>query len=197
MRLATILFWDTTGCGDFQARNPQSPVRIHQGSTAKTPRNHGNFSGRSWMRARSLCNSRLGGGESGIRTCSIALLSPALRWGESRANPNSPLGNREIRTCSIALPSPAHRRGESRANPNRPTWQQRQTRDAVSFRAGTRSLRFGYARARRPKPRGIAGFSWPPRALTEKSLRRQTKWRREWDSNPRYLSVHTLSKRAP
>jgi hypothetical protein len=22
-------------------------------------------------------------------------------------------------------------------------------------------------------------------------------WRREWDSNPRYLAVHTLSKRAP
>ncbi len=25
----------------------------------------------------------------------------------------------------------------------------------------------------------------------------ETEWRREWDSNPRYLSVHTLSKRAP
>ena len=23
------------------------------------------------------------------------------------------------------------------------------------------------------------------------------KWRREWDSNPRYLAVNTLSKRAP
>ncbi len=30
-----------------------------------------------------------------------------------------------------------------------------------------------------------------------KSLQQQTGWRREWDSNPRYLSVHTLSKRAP
>ena len=25
----------------------------------------------------------------------------------------------------------------------------------------------------------------------------QTKWRRGWDSNPRCLSTHTLSKRAP
>ncbi len=65
------------------------------------------------MRAGRLCNSRLNGGASRIRTCSIALLSPALRWGESRANPNRPLGNREIRTCSVAPPSPAHRRGES------------------------------------------------------------------------------------
>ncbi len=117
------------GCGVFQARNPQSPVRNHQGSTAKTPRNRGNFSGCSRMRAGSLCNSRLGGGASRIRTCSIALLSPALHWGESTAKPD------------------------------RPTWQQRQTRDAVSFRAGTRSLRFGYTSARRPKPRGIAGMS--------------------------------------
>ncbi len=63
------------------------------------------------------------------------------------------------RTCSADLLSPALRWGESKAKPNRPTWQQRQTRDAVSSRPGTRSLRFGYARAWRPRPRGIAGIS--------------------------------------
>ncbi len=68
-----------TVCGHFQARNPQSPVRIREGSTPKTPRNRGNFSGCSWMRARSLCNSRLGGGASRIRT-----LSTLWRiWSES------------------------------------------------------------------------------------------------------------------
>ncbi len=59
---------------------------------------------------------RLVGGASRIRTRSIALLSPALRWGESRANPN------------------------------RPTWQQRKTWAAASFRRGTRSLRCGCAK---------------------------------------------------
>ena len=34
-----------TGCGVFQARNPQSPVRIRERLTAKTPRNRGNFPG--------------------------------------------------------------------------------------------------------------------------------------------------------
>ncbi len=57
-----------TGRGVFQARNSQSPVRIRQGSTAKTPRNRGDFSGCAGVRAGSLCGSRLGGGESGIRT---------------------------------------------------------------------------------------------------------------------------------
>ncbi len=37
--------------------------------------------------------------------------------------------------------------------------QQRKTRAAATSRPGTRSLRFGYTRARRPKPRGIAGIS--------------------------------------
>ncbi len=94
----------------------------------QNPAESRDFSGCSRRRSESLCTRRLNGGASRIRTCSIALLSPALRWGESRANPNRPLGNREIRTCSVALPNPAHRRGESRANPNRPPWQQRKTR---------------------------------------------------------------------
>ncbi len=49
--------------------------------------------------------------------------------------------------------------GESEANPNRPTWQQRKTRAAAYLGPRTRSLRFGYTRTRRPKPRGIAGIS--------------------------------------
>jgi hypothetical protein len=35
---------------------------------------------------------------------------------------------------------------ESRTNPNRPTWQQRNTRTAVTSMPETRSLRFGFAR---------------------------------------------------
>ncbi len=78
------------GCGVFQARNPKSPVRIREGLAAKTPRNRGDFSGCARVRAGNLRNGRLSGGASRIRTRSIALLSPALRWGESRANPNRP-----------------------------------------------------------------------------------------------------------
>ncbi len=69
-------------------------------------------------------------GWTGFSRTTTALLSPALRWD-----------------------------GESTAKPNRPTWQQRKTRAAASFGLGTRSLRFGYTRARRPKPRAIAGIS--------------------------------------
>jgi hypothetical protein len=58
-----------TGNGVFDARNPQSPVRIREGLTAKTPRNRGDFSGCARVRAGSLCNSRLnGGGHSLART---------------------------------------------------------------------------------------------------------------------------------
>jgi hypothetical protein len=38
--------------------------------------------------------------------------------------------------------------------------------------------------------------SGPNRASVKRTAETQTRWRREWDSNPRYLSVHTLSKRA-
>ena len=47
---------------------PQSPVRMRESPTAKTPRNRGNFSGCRQVQRRSLCNPRLVGGESGIRT---------------------------------------------------------------------------------------------------------------------------------
>ncbi len=56
------------GRGVFWGLHSQSPVRIHQGSTAKTPRNRGIFKGYSWPRAGILCIKRLNGGESGIRT---------------------------------------------------------------------------------------------------------------------------------
>jgi hypothetical protein len=56
------------GCCAFDAPNPPSPVRIHEGSSAKTPRIRGDFSGCVQVRARSLCDRRLDGGESGIRT---------------------------------------------------------------------------------------------------------------------------------
>ncbi len=40
---------------------------------------------------------------------------------------------------------------------------------------------------------------WPSNTGTRPTMRRRglLSWRREWDSNPRYLAVHTLSKRAP
>jgi hypothetical protein len=44
------------------------------------------------------------------------------------------------------------------------------------------------------KAREILGLS---PGVRPKSLQPVTRWRRERDSNPRYLSVHTLSKRAP
>ncbi len=57
-----------TGCSVYQAPNTASPVRMRERPTAKTPRNRANFSDCSRLCARSLCDSRLGGGESGIRT---------------------------------------------------------------------------------------------------------------------------------
>jgi hypothetical protein len=137
--------------GTLWALNPPSPVRMRQSLAAKTPRNRGDFSGCARVWAGSLCNCRLGGGASRIRTLS----TPRRIWSESK----SPDFAVEIRTCSTDLLSPALHCGESKANPNRPTWQQRKTRAAVSSRPGAVSLRFGYARARRPRPRGIAEFS--------------------------------------
>ncbi len=147
------------GGGVFWARNPQSPVRMRQSLTAKTPRNRGDFSGCARVRAGSLCNSRLSGGASRIRT-----LSTPWRMESESEPPNL----------------------ATEKNTGNGVFDARNPQSPVRMRE-----------APRPKPRGIAGFSRPPRALTEKSLRRQTRWRREWDSNPRYLSVHTLSKRAP
>jgi hypothetical protein len=54
------------GCGDFQARNPPSPVRIREGLTAKTPRNRGDFSGCARLRAGSLYDPRLNGGAGSL-----------------------------------------------------------------------------------------------------------------------------------
>ena len=58
-------------------------------------------------------------------------------------------------------------------------------------------LRLGCARALGQYPAESRGFLRPCPSARGKSLQQQTGWRREWDSNPRYLSVHTLSKRAP
>src|SRR5262245_64839710 len=45
------------------------------------------------------------------------------------------------------------------------------------------------------KTRGFLGGS---RGAAAKSLQPQTRWRREWDSNPRYpFGVHALSRRVP
>jgi hypothetical protein len=52
----------------FDAPIPPSPVRVRESPTAKTPRNRVNFSICIEMDAESLCNPRLNGGESGIRT---------------------------------------------------------------------------------------------------------------------------------
>ena len=48
-----------------------------------------------------------------------------------------------------------------------------------------------------PKPRVYTGFWGAITFPASKSPMTQTQWRRERDSNPRYLAVHTLSKRAP
>jgi hypothetical protein len=52
--------------------------------------------------------------------------------------------------------SPTLGRMESESEP--PTWQQRKTRAAAAGSPHPRRLRFGYAIARPPKPRGIAGI---------------------------------------
>ena len=49
--------------------------------------------------------------------------------------------------------------------------------------------------------RGVSGKANPRHHLDEyyavSYLFYKAYWRREWDSNPRYLAVNTLSKRAP
>ncbi len=48
-------------------------------------------------------------------------------------------------------------------------------------------------RGARPKPREMAGNSPPARAPDQDSPETRTRWRREWDSNPRYPSGYTRS----
>src|SRR6184192_3835687 len=43
----------------------------------------------------------------------------------------------------------------------------------------------------------LASPSWTPHAFFGGEVRSSTNWRRGWDSNPRYVAVYTLSKRAP
>ncbi len=88
----------------------QSPVRIHQGSTAKTPRNRGNFSGCSWMRAQSLCNSRLGGGARSLSRTRLWAEIPDLQ-GKYREIAQDP-ASREASVCD-----PAPSRGLGRRVP--------------------------------------------------------------------------------
>jgi hypothetical protein len=59
-----------TDRGVFEARTPQSPVRIREGSSANTPRNRGDFSACTRLRAVSLRPRRPnGGGASPGGTC--------------------------------------------------------------------------------------------------------------------------------
>jgi hypothetical protein len=67
------------GRGIFPARNPQSPVRIRRGPTAKTPRNRGDFSGCVGVRAGSLCNSRLNGGGGSLERTRLCCRFPDLQ----------------------------------------------------------------------------------------------------------------------
>ncbi len=88
------------GCCSFEAPNPRSPVRMREGPTAKTPRNRGNFSCCSEVRAGSLCSGRLGGGESRIRTLS----TPRRIWSESEP-PNLPT-EKNAGCCAFEAPNP-------------------------------------------------------------------------------------------
>ncbi len=118
-------------------------------------------------------------------TARPSLLGGLWRRGrDSNPRPRSsgPPGKPRLRATSTRSASwggPAHRRGESRANPNRPTCQQRKTRAAAAGSPRPRSLRFGDAIARPPKPRGIAGISPAPRGSPERRAEARTEWRRE------------------
>jgi hypothetical protein len=68
-----------TGRVTFGAQNPQSPVRLRQGPTAKTPRNRGDFPGRSGARATSLCSSRLDGGGGSLERTRLCCRFPDLQ----------------------------------------------------------------------------------------------------------------------
>ena len=121
--------------------------------------------------SRSSSAKSVGGGASGIRTWSTALLSPALRWGKSRANPN------------------------------RPTWQQRKTWAAASFGLGTRSLRFGCAKPLAQNPAESRDFpgrlALLPKSLCVGRLgggasrirTLSTPWRMESESEPPNLAT--------
>ena len=96
--------------------------------------------------------------------------------------------NAQIKACLSTIdrhPQLADRLGSSRSSPRR----QRKGRTAARVESAPES-----------RPRSaqkpsicwafISGSGWS--GLSLESL-----WRREWDSNPRYLAVNTLSKRAP
>ncbi len=71
---------ETNGrCSWFNARNLQSPVRNREGSTAKTPRNRGDFSGCAGARERSLRISRLNGGAASLSRTRLSAGIPVLQ----------------------------------------------------------------------------------------------------------------------
>ena len=79
------------------------------------------------------------------------------------------------------------RQSEQAAEPNRPTGQQRQTPTAAPSRPGTRSLRFGCAKALAQNPAQSRGFGGPTRAPGAESPRRRTSWR--WNQSPANSSL--------
>ena len=105
-----------TDCAVFQARNPQSPVRVRQGRPPKTPRNRGVFGACPALRPLSLRKRRQNGGERGIRTLgtsrytrfpSVRLkplghLSGTLGWRRGRdsnprwVSPHTPLAGERL-----------------------------------------------------------------------------------------------------
>ena len=130
--------------------SPRGGLRFEFAETLPQNRAKPRGLGDDWRSALvSLERDRLNGGESGIRTSSTDLLSPALHWGESTANPN------------------------------RPTWQQRQTPTAASSNPGTRGLRFVFARALAQNPAESREFLGLFLDAGAKSLQQQTEWQRE------------------
>ncbi len=103
------------------------------------------------------------------------------------------------------LPDPAHGRTlgapENGLAPiplsNHINWPRRKPAASARWSQPHGGLRLGSAKALGQDPAESRGFLRLCPSARGKSLQQQTGWRREWDSNPRYLSVHTLSKRAP
>ncbi len=154
------------------------------GSTPKTPRNRGDFSAWAAVRAGSLRNSRLNGGASGIRT-----LSTLWRiWSEYRS-PDS--ADRKFeRAVRISKVAPL-----ARANQKRIRTAQLANRD----KRGPRRILgpeaavsgSGWSRLNGQDPAESRGFLRLCPSARWKSPQQQTEWRREWDSNPRYLLQYT------
>ena len=78
------------------ARNSPSPVRIRLCPPPKTPRKRGSFWDGRGVRVRSLCNRRLGGGESGIRTHGTLSSTRALQARAFSRSAISPRGSRIV-----------------------------------------------------------------------------------------------------